>query len=149
MINFRVMVIKSRNGNDVFETSRYQEERNEDIEFVIEGIPLMSEGYRNNDITIDNDLLFIGNQIVHEGGEPFNIQSIGGRVPSLYVIRTFNGKYWEFECGFDLLDENVLGNLYWAKGRTFKNIGDCFDFLELNYGEFRIFIEEPIRIDEI
>jgi len=141
------MIIKSKSGNDVFETSRYQEERNGGIELVVEGIPLMSEVYRNPDITIDKDMLFIGEHIVYEGGDPFNPQSIGGRIPSLYVIRTFNGKYWEFECGVDLLEDEVDGALYWTNVRAFRNIGDCFDFLELKYGEFRIFIEEPIRID--
>lgn len=143
------MIIKSRSGNDVFETSRYQDEINGDIEVVVEGFPLMSEGYRNTDITLDNDMLFIGNQIVYEGLTPFNPQSVGGRVPALYVIRTFNGKYWGFECGFDLLEDEVDGALYWVSGNKFKNIGDCFDYLELKYGKFIIMIEEPIKVDVI
>jgi len=131
---------------DKFVTTTYRVEYNGEEEFVNEGFHLMSEGYRNNDITLDNNMLYIGEHIVYEGDKPFNPQSVGGRVPALYVIRTFNGKYWEFECGFDLLEDEIDGALYWTKGNRFKNLADCFEYLELKYGKFRIFIEEPMRV---
>ncbi len=97
------MIIKTKNGNEVFKTSSYQDEMYDEMYEVSEGYHLMSDGYRNNDITLDNDILYIGEHIVYEGGDRmFNPKNVGGRVPSLYVIRTFNGKYWEFECGLDL-----------------------------------------------
>jgi hypothetical protein len=140
------MAIKTINGNDVFETSRYNEEMYDEMYEVSEGIALMNADYRNNDITLDNDMLYIGEHIVYEGGDRmFNPQSVGGRVPSMYIIRTFNGKYWEFECGFDLLEDEIDGALYWTNGNRFKTIAECFDYLELKYGEFRIFVEEPMR----
>jgi len=132
------MIWKIRNGNDVFETSRYNDE-------MTEGINLMSEEFKSNDVTLDNDMLYIGEQIVYEGGDRiFDPQSVGGRIPSMYVIRTFNGKYWEFECGFDLLEDEVDGALYWTNRQRFKTIDGCFNYLELKYGEFRIFLEEPM-----
>jgi hypothetical protein len=140
------MIIKTKNGNDVFETSRYNEEMYDEMYEVSEGIALMNADYRNNNITLDNDMLYIGEHIVYAGGDiMFNPQSVGGRIPSMYVIRTFNGKYWEFECGFDLLEDEIDGALYWAHGRRFKTLALCLNFLELKYGEFRIFVEEPMR----
>lgn len=141
------MIIKLKSGNDVFETSRYNEERFDDMEVVSEGFHLMSTEYQNNDVTLDNDMLYIGERIVYEGGDRvFNPKSVEGRIPSLYVIRTFNGRYWEFECGFDLLEDEVDGAMYWTNGNRFKTIEECFDYLELKYvKEFRIMVEEPMR----
>ncbi len=107
------------------------------------GRSLMPKDYFNDKVVVDGCKLTIGNKtVVDYENQCIKVPELTGKIPALYVIRTWNGKYMEFECGFDLLNDGR----FWAKENYFYTIEDCFSWLQNKFGDFHIFLEEPMRL---
>lgn len=80
---------------------------------------------------------------VNLGGERKYLE---GLLPVRYVIRTWDGKYWNFEFGFDLLSDGRVW-VGFEGGTYFSSISDSFSYIEGRIGSFGIFLEEELMID--
>ena len=130
-------------SKDVY-PSDYEIDGWEDISY--KGIQLMPEGYSNDEVIVSENRLFIGGYEVKDYGDWVNsFSSLSNQIPRYFVIRKYNGRYYEFEGGFDLLDDGTA----W-QGITRKkhdSISDALQFVRERVGDnFTIFLEEPLRI---
>jgi hypothetical protein len=57
----------------------------------------------------------------------------GDKLPTWFVIRVHNGKYWSFVCGLDLAHDK---GLYWLGANTWKVGNECFNVPPAYYDDF-------------
>jgi hypothetical protein len=110
------------------------------------GIHLMPEGYSNDEVVVSENRLFINGYEVKDYGDWVNsFSSLSNQIPRYFVIRKYNGEYYEFEGGFDLLEN---GGAWQGITRTeYPTISDALQFVRERVGDdFTIFLEEPLRI---
>ena len=110
------------------------------------GIRLMPEDYSNDEVVVAENRLFIGGYEVKGYGDWVNsFSSLSNQIPRYFVIRKYNGEYYEFEGGFDLLEN---GGAWQGITRTeYPTISDALQFVRERVGDdFTIFLEEPLII---
>ena len=110
------------------------------------GIRLMPEDYSNDEVVVSENRLFIDGYEVKDYGDWVNsFSSLSNQIPRYFVIRKYNGEYYEFEGGFDLLEN---GGAWQGITRTeYPTISDALQFVRERVGDdFTIFLEEPLRI---
>jgi hypothetical protein len=110
------------------------------------GIRLMPEDYSNDEVVVSENRLFIGGYEVKDYGDWVNsFSSLSNQIPRYFVIRKYNGEYYEFEGGFDLLEN---GGAWQGITRTeYPTISDALKFVRERVGDdFTIFLEEPLII---
>ena len=107
---------------------------------------LMPEGYSNDEVVVSENRLFIGGYEVKDYGDWVkDFSCLSYKIPRYFVIRKYNGEYYEFEGGFDLFED---GGAWQGITRTkYPTIGDALQFVRERVGDdFTIFLEEPLRI---
>lgn len=125
-----------------FEDEDYESHIEDFDEIERDGYLLMPKNYSNSKVVVDGNKLSIGGKSVEDySDECSKISELEGKIPALYVIRTWNGDFMSFECGFDLHDDGR----FWANGNYFDEIEECFVWLQNKFGDFSIFLEEPMR----
>ena len=107
---------------------------------------LMPEGYSNDEVVVSENRLFIGGYEVKDYGYWVNsFSSLSNQIPRYFVIRKYNGEYYEFEGGFDLLNDGTAWQGITRKQHN--SISDALQFVRERVGDdFTIFLEEPLRM---
>jgi hypothetical protein len=107
---------------------------------------LMPECYCNDDVVVTENRLFIGGYEVKDYGDWVNsFSSLSNQIPRYFVIRKYNGEYYEFEGGFDLLNDGTAWQGITRKQHN--SISDALQFVRERVGDdFTIFLEEPLRM---
>jgi hypothetical protein len=107
---------------------------------------LMPECYCNDDVVVTENRLFIGGYEVKDYGDWVNsFSSLSNQIPRYFVIRKYNGEYYEFEAGFDLLNDGTAWQGITRKQHN--SISDALQFVRERVGDdFTIFLEEPLRM---
>ena len=151
------MLVKSKNGSDYILSyvdkniqsywvdNEYGESHIEEfVEHQKLGYSVMSTDYTNPNVIVSNSSLKIGGKPILDYEDVCKRhESMLGKIPKLYVVRTLNDNFMGFQCGFDLLNDGR----FWANGNYFDTIQECFIFLQEKYGDFYLFLEEEMRFD--
>lgn len=116
----------------------------EDIAY--KGIQLMPEGYSDDYVVVDeNRLFFNGYEVRGYASYVERWGALCNQIPRYYVIRKYNGEYYEFECGLDLLND---GRAWEGLTRSeHDTIAGALRFIREKVGDnFSIWLEEPMQI---
>jgi len=111
-----------------------------------DGIQLMPEGYSSDEVVVSENRLFLnGYEVMNYGTDVERWSSLSNQIPRYYVIRKYDGDYYRFEGGFDLLDD---GRAWEGIKRTeYPTIADALLFVRERVGDdFTLWLEEPMLI---
>lgn len=151
------MLVKSKSGSDYILSyveknvqsywidNEYGESHIEEfVEHQKLGYSVMGADYTNPNVIVNNSSLKIGGKSILDYEDVCKRhKSMVGKIPKYYVVRTLKENFMGFECGFDLLNDGT----FWANGKYFDTIQECFSFLQEKYGDFYLFLEEEMRFD--
>lgn len=110
------------------------------------GIKLMPEDYSSDEVVVSENRLFLGGyEVMDYPTDTERWSSLSNQIPRYYVIRKYNGDYYRFEGGFDLLDD---GRAWEGITRTeYPTIAGALQFVREKVGDdFTIWLEEPMQI---
>ena len=130
-------------SKDVY-PSDYEIDGWEDISY--KGIQLMPESYSSDEVVVSENRLFLdGYEVMDYSTDVERWSSLSNQIPRHFVIRKYNGEYYEFEGGFDLLNDGTAWQGITRKQHN--SISDALQFVRERVGDdFSIWLEEPMQL---